>query len=319
MKSLTFLESFLHSITGWNFFKYPNTPKLPNKPLHPDGDLKFTSLPKYKHPNSDAYINHLHSTGRLKIGTGDTKPGSDGRVGGYPLNVATAKDKQYEISMSPGPGKIWVSTHYSAPYGEKVRLNREMIAEGYPMKAYADSKLHIFDPVDNTITEIQYAEYYGNETYRCHGIHKYSLDLPSTDENVKGRSAAKWPLAESTQRYDEIVLNGHVQMATMAVVAANKDEFVSPAIGTDGKSTAPQAPPMGVVLRLKNEAVQRLIAAGAGPQAQAVMKCYSGPGIMIVDSGGNNSTSLEPDNRWDQKDLSILKQIQTKDFEVWTR
>jgi hypothetical protein len=47
------------------------------------------------------------------------------------------------------------------------------------------------------------------------------------------------------------------------------------------------------------------------------MACYAGPGLVILDTGGNNSTSLEPDNRWDQRDLSILAHLRITDFEAW--
>ena len=95
-----------------------------------------------------------------------------------------------------------------------------------------------------------------------------------------------------------------------------------PAKGSDGKSTSPYAPPIGSVLRLKESTRTRLTATGYGrgvcPQANAIMDCYSGPGIMIVDSGGHNTTMLEPDNRWDQKDLAALDLLTIDDFEIWT-
>jgi hypothetical protein len=329
MKTLSFWEVLGHSLTGWRNFRYPSNPTLPRKPWHPDGDAAFTSIPSARHPKSDEMIAHLHTTGPLYFGTGSTQPSTmyQGVVDGYFLNKAESTHRVFEISRTFGPGKIWVSTGYNSSYGAKLRYSADaMIHEGEPARSYSDNKVHIFDNVDldigPKITELQYLDpNYTGSSLICHGATQYSLDLPSTHFNVRGQSAAKYPLAELVLRYDDIVQNNWVQRTTMTLKAGSSS-FIYPALGSDGPSTHPSATPFGAVLRLKRSVSDHLAIRGitrqTNPQAFAVMDCYMGPGLIVVDTGGRSATNLEPDNRWNQRDLSILKGLTWDDFEIWT-
>lgn len=319
-------------IFGWSSFKYPPTPTLKAKPWHPDGDLQYTALPTQKHPKSKDFILWMESTGRFLINTGSTKPNSQGRVDGYPINLAKSSDREYKISRQLGPYTLSVTTGYSAPYGGTFRFNEKMMVQGNPMEGYSDSKLHIYEPLSDgsvKITEIQNFRYLTKDYLFCDGVKQYTLDQASTD--VNGPCAAKLSLIGLNLRYQDVVLQGHKQATWMAINMA-RHTYIPPAMGSDGyvggsrKGSVPDnenAPPMGAILRLKESARDRLIEAGytrtSNPQAHAVLDCYAGPGIIIIDTGGNNSTSLEPDNRWDQKDLAILGQLKMSDFEVWVR
>lgn len=316
-------DLFVNGLWKWKNWSYPATAKLPAKPWHPDGDVAFTAVPENKHPLSPVIIAHLKATAPnvagLMVFTGSTVPGSGGVVQGYPLNVAHPSFPLYTVSTEPGPGRVWVSTGWAAAYGATVPYSQTMMIQGNPMQDYSDHKLHVYDPVGRTITEC--GEFWDRGNY-CLEARKVTQTLLSGSSfDARGCSVAKQPLAELTLRFDDLILNGWVQRASMGVVAASA-EFVSPALGSDGSSVAPGAPPMGAVLRLKESARSRLSGLGfdrvKNPQAHAVMDCYAGPGIMIVDSGGNNSTMLEPDNRWNQTDLGALKKLTIEDFEVWT-
>lgn len=329
---LTAWQRFAYSITGWRGFKYPDTPKLPPKPWHPDGDELVTMRPQMRHPDSAMFIGHLARTGTLVISTGSTVPNRQGMVNGYPLNAGYATDGLLTISKTPGNGLLHVDTGYSSSYGARVRYGKRMIVQGEPMVGYSDSKLHVFDVSGPSyhITEVQnFRERLGG--YACDGATQYGLDIPSTQ--AQGRSAAKLPLAEHTLRYENLMLQGWRQRASMGVRAA-RHTFIAPAQGSDGPvgrvgsgpfdsmPDDPAAPPMGIVLVLKQSFLDRMMSEGitplTNPQAWAVMECYSEYGIIIVDTGGNNGTHLEPDNRWDQADLSVLKKIGMSDFECWT-
>jgi len=316
-------DIFVNNLWGWKRWTYPATPKLPAKPWHPDGDLAFTSIPTQRHPLSSLMIGHLKATSPSPDGiiffTGSTTPGTGGVVNGYPLNLAHPATPLYTVSKVSGPARVWISTGWVSPYGAKVAYTPTMMIQGNPMQDYSDHKLHIYDPASATITECGEFWDRGNNCLEARKVVQTSLLDVSTV--AQGCSVARQPLAELTLRYDDLILNGWVQRASMGIVAASTD-FIYPALGSDGKSTAIDAPPMGAVLRLKETARTRLTGLGFGrgtnPQANAVMDCYSGPGIMIVDSGGNNSTMLEPDNRWNQSDLAALKKLTIDDFEVWT-
>ena len=316
-------DIFVNNLWSWKKWLYPVRPTLPVKPWHPDGDTAFTKLPKERHPLSALMIAHLKDTdstsGGFTVCTGSTIPNSGGKVDGYPLNLAKASNPKYTISKVYAPAKVWISTGWASAYDKVVRYVPSMMIQGNPMQDYSDHKLHVFDPVDRTITEL--GEFYDRGSYylQARKATQYSLDCSSWD--AVGCSVAGLPLSELTLRYENIISQGWCQRASMGVVAAST-EFVWPAVNSDGQSTEPDAPPVGAILKLKESARTRLTESGFGrgvcPQANAVMDCYSGPGIMIVDSGGHNTTMLEPDSRWDQKDLSALKQLTIDDFEVWT-
>lgn len=313
-----------NSVANWRNWTYPTDEPLGPKPWHPDGDVAFRTVPQTIHPNSATYVAFLKRTGGFTIGTGSTKPGTmyPGLVNGYPLNKANEADRQFIVSKTKGPGKLWVQTGYASSYGASVRYRSSMMVQGNPMQGYSDCKLHIFDPFGQygpTITEIQNFYDFRDGSLRCDGVTQYALNVPSTE--ARGRSAARMALAERTLRYDDVVTRGWVQQASMGVLNGS-GSFIPPALGCDGGSgAAPDAPPCGAIMRLKESARTRLTKAGYGrslyPQANAVMDCYSGPGIMVVDRGGKSSTSLEPDNRWNQKDLSALGLLTPDDFEFW--
>jgi len=315
-------DMFVNGLWNWKRWTYPATPKLPAKPWHRDGDVFVTALPKTLHPASDLAIEHLLQTDRTAAGitvfTGSTVPTSNGLVNGYPLNLVAATDARFWVSHEFGAAKIWISTGWSSPYGKTVRYNPRMMIQGNPMQDYSDHKLHIFDATALTITEC--GEFYdrGNNCLQARKVTQHSL-LDDSSAAV-GCSVAGVSLAEHTLRYDDLVVRGWVQRASMGVAAASP-EYVWPATNSDGSSAALDAPPMGSILRLKESARTRMTVQGFGrgsnPQANSVMDCYSGPGIMIVDSGSRNSTMLEPDNRWDQTDLGALKKLTIKDFDLW--
>lgn len=317
---LSWWQMLQNRLTAWKSWSYPIPEPLPPKPWHEDGDEMLTMSPTHEWAQSDSVIAHLAATGDIKIGTGSTAPNLGGKVEGYPLNRAHAEDRLYEISESPGAGKLWVQTGYKSTYGAYVRYRPSMFVQGNPMQGYSDSKLHVYDEHSevHTLTEVQNFVDFGNGYLRCDGATQYPMSLPSWD--ATGRSSARQPLGELTLRYDDVVARGWVQRASMGVVAGSS-KFIFPATGSDGTSNAAGAPPFGLILRLTPAGRQRLVNLGYGrssnPQAHAVMDCYEDKGIIIVDTGGNNSTNLEPDPRWNQQDVGILKLLKASDFSCW--
>lgn len=339
---LTLSERLRYWLDGFKSFVYPPRPSLPAKPWHLDGDAALTQnlndpALAQPHPNSARFIAHLKATSTppFRIYTGSAKPASNGVVNGYPLNAALPTDKTYTISKSQGPGLLCISTGFASSYGAKVRYNsRRMMQQGNPMQGYSDSKLHIFDNVTNpdspTITELQNFRDVNGSLF-ADGATQYPTSQPSTSPPTSGRSSAKQPLAEQTLRYDDVVKRGWVQRATYGA-RAPRHTYIYPALASDGPvgrpSTStgpypalpdnPDAPPMGIILKLNPAARTRLINAGitrtSHPQTHAILDCYEQCGIIQVDTGGHNSTALEPDPRWDQTDLAALAKLTLDDF-----
>lgn len=327
---LNLFDRIFHAITHFGTFRYPNTDTLRPKPWHPDGDLAYESIPKRKLPESDAYIQWLHKTGKLLLDDGSTKPTWDGCVSGIKINKAKPTDRVITITRHVGAHQLAVVTGYTAPYGGTFRWNRNMYVQGNPMQGYSDCKLHIYEDLpdgDVKITEIQNFRVIG-DALMCDGVEQYLLSQPSTE--ARGSCAARLSLIGMEGRYDDIIRDKRKRRLSMSVCMA-RNTFIPPALASDGfvggsrpgsVPDNPHAPPMGVVLRADPMARARLEKKGitrkTNPQTHALLDCYEGPGVMIIDTGGHNATALEPDHRWDQKDLKALSELSMLDFTAWS-
>lgn len=333
---LSFSQRIHYWITQFKDFRYPATPALPSKPWFSDGDAALTSIPTKRHPESSTFIAYLKRHGTFRIGTGSTKPGGDGLVDGYPLNKAEPKDYRLRITKSIGDLFAWgqgihVTTGWDSPWGGFVRYRPSMMQEGNPMQRYSDAKLHVYDDVDNdrgpVLSEVQLMIHVGSEAmFSAMQVVQASTDRPSSE--ARGCSAAQLSLAAHTLRYDDLVRDGWTQRGSMSI-KRGRHKFIAPALNSDGPVGKPgglpddvEAPPFGIILRLKQSAVDRLRAEGftekTNPQAFAVLRCHAGPGLLVVDTSNHHAANLEPDNRWDQKDLAVLQRLTIDDYEVWT-
>ena len=329
-------QRFIYSITGWRGFKYPVPPALPPRPWHPDGDVIHHKVAETLLPNSDAIIAHMKRNGVLRIRTGSTVPRSDGSgtVEGYVLNRAASTDPTYLIQKPspytlPKPGTVYGTVFGTFGEGGIVRYHDRMVKQGEPAASYSDNKVHIYDDIDGvpTITEIQNFRGIINRVIQCDGIGQYRLDIPSTE--ARGRSAAKYPLAESSWRYDDL-RSGVPRRTTMGTPMASSTYFLPPARGTDSgtinkDSVAhldPNAVPMGAVLRLHPDAAERIRIASGRPAERrhlldTALASLVGPGVVVVDTGGHHSFGFEPDPRIDQAEVGVLAQLRLDDFSVY--
>lgn len=323
-----------HASTGWRWFTYPTPDVLPVKPWHSDGDTAFTQAPTKVHPKDVEIRNYLRSMqpkdrhgeprgGGLLIYTGDTTPNEQGVVEGYTFYSSTDNDTGYQV-VEPGKGgdgrvEWWDGANWpSGPFGWMVRMKPANVRpQGWPA-VYSDRKVNVVDRVWRTISELQHFERHGGRV-RVHGAKQINLDRPSSE--ARGTSAAKQPVSELCLRYQHVIGEGWTQRTSMAVLKAAgarpdmPGAILAPAEGSDGTSTDPHAMPFGACLVLTDEAYNRIMAMRGHPQAKAVAECFR-LGIMNVDSAGNNFVAFEPDPRWDQDDLAVIRDLSLDDFRV---
>lgn len=328
----------------WRGFMYPPQADHPI-PWHPDGDQAYRGQPTVLRPDSKQTIEFLKEAGEFHFNTGSVVPDRVGKVNGVFLNQALPTDVVYTISRTPGPRNLLVKTGYTAPYGRRVRINSKMVIQGYPMRGYSDQKLHVYDPIDETITEIQYLEateqnavlnffssvllgIFGRKTsrYTCHGVRQIDLKRPSTE--AQGSSAANLPISTLTVTH-KAFLKGETQLSSMAVKNADHYNEVWPAEDSDGPVGAPPGFPgglpanphsikMGQILRLNEDSYFKLLADDTlGPQARFVAECWFKHGLIVVDTGGQHATGVDLNAAWDQKDLNGLNHLELDDFSVW--
>lgn len=324
---------------GWKDFKFPEAVKLPSKPWHnSDNDKAFRSDPKRKVLNSERIIDNLRRSGGFSFFTGSPEVGYLGNTEGVYLNKAVAGDPQFTIASDNGPRKLCVITGYAAPYGKKVRIPKDAVVQGYPMNEYSDHKLHIFDEVDNTITEIQFVvdvsvnpilsgllNFFamfgigqGAGGLQCHGVSQYSLDLDSTDPKVSGSSAAKIPIVETTLRYDDM-MSADPQMSHFIARSPKSVTFVPPARSSDGPGKDQHDITMGQVVKLSRDSYKRLFDLCIDSEVcLTIINSWYYFGMVCLDTAGHNATGLDIDARWPQDELLELKsQVSINDFEIW--
>ncbi len=118
------------------------------------------------------------------------------------------------------------------------------------------------------------------------------------------------PIAAGLVRMDE-VLAGEIRHALRVTFAHTRAGWIFPATHPGGENDR-TAPPMGLRLRLRADYdTSRLT--GQARVIAAAMKRY---GLMVADTGGNWFISGETDPRWNDEDLSQLRQITSSAFEV---
>jgi hypothetical protein len=124
--------------------------------------------------------------------------------------------------------------------------------------------------------------------------------------------AAGLPVFPGLVRYDEVVEQGAVRHAFRFTVRRTRRGYVAPARHFASRLDDVDLPPMGMRVRLKaSYNVGRF-----PPQARAVLRALQTHGMLLADNGGDWFLSGAPDPRWDDDDLSTLKRVKVRDFEV---
>jgi hypothetical protein len=112
-------------------------------------------------------------------------------------------------------------------------------------------------------------------------------------------------------RYDEVAA-GQINHAIRFTVQSTQRAFIHPATHYASSNTDPNAPPMGLKVRLKADYdISRFI--GSARVMLIAMKKY---GMILADSGSDWFFTGATDARWDDTDLNQLKSVPGNAFEV---
>jgi hypothetical protein len=124
--------------------------------------------------------------------------------------------------------------------------------------------------------------------------------------------AAGLPIFAGLVRYDEVMEQKEIRHALRFTARRTRRAYVYPARHWASKFDEENLPPMGLRVRLKAD----VDISSFPPSAQVILKALKKYGMMLADNGGNWYLSGAPDPRWNDKDVSTLKQIKGKDLEV---
>jgi hypothetical protein len=123
--------------------------------------------------------------------------------------------------------------------------------------------------------------------------------------------AAGLPIFPGLARYDEAASDS-IRHAFRVTVSSTRDAWVHPASHCAGSASDPNAPPMGMRLRL-NAGYD--VSGFSGP-ARAIAVALKQYGLIVADNGSNWFISGTSDRRWPDGNLDQLKSIPGSAFEV---
>lgn len=274
------------------------SPRAPSLPTEAAWNQDVSKAPR--DPRSSAYIAYIDSHGGDHLHPDFGSP----RAYGFPYAVV-------------GAGQRPLPVHYTA-YGD------ESDPGPFPVPAKAPVEGGNGSDGDRHVLVVDRANCKLYELYRAFAAAKprphwnadsgTEWDLRSAARRPEGwtsADAAGLPIFPGLVRYDEVAA-GHLDHAIRVTFESTRDAWVHPASHCAGDTSDPSAPPMGLRLRLKaGYGLGRF--SGPARTIALAMKRY---GLIVADNGSNWFFSGSSDRRWDDDNLSQLKQIPGRAFEV---
>lgn len=183
--------------------------------------------------------------------------------------------------------------------------------EGYPNPGTGDRHVLVLDNANCFLYEL-YSSYPQTSVWNADSGAVWDL---TADEQRPwtwtSADAAGLPIFPGLVRYDEVAA-GQIRHAIRFTVSKSKAAMTLPATHFAGNSSDPNAPPMGMRLRLKASFNASSYSA-ANQVILAAMKKY---GLILADNGSSMYIGGAPDDRWDNNDLHNLGSLHASDFEV---
>jgi hypothetical protein len=248
--------------------------------------------------NSDGIINGIGHNLYANFGAGTY----DGNVIGIPYTVvsgsplSTINYTAYGDESDPAPMPISIST----------------LLEGSPNPGDGDRHVLVLDRDNCWLYEIGGAYPQGDGTWQAAAGTVWDL-LNNNARPYRWTStdAAGLPVFPGLVRYDEVAA-GHIDHAVRVTLQNTRAAFVAPATHWASSSTDPNRAPMGMRMRLK----AGFDISSFPPQARVILTAMKNYGMIVADNGSNMFVTGAPDDRWNNDDLSTLKQVPSSAFEV---
>jgi hypothetical protein len=251
-------------------------------------------------PNSANYINFIGSTVALHpdFGSGTFH----NQTLGIPYQVVAGTQAKVNVTLNAFADE-------SDPGPEPVPSNA--LIEGYPKPGNGDRHVLVLDKDGCWLYELYNASITKG---------KWSADQASIwDMTINEQRPYTWTSADAAglpvfvglARFDEVAA-GAINHALRFTVPTSQKAFVLPATHWASTTTDPNAPPMGLRLRLKAS----FDISGYPADDQVILTALKKYGLILADNGSAMFISGAPDNRWNNTDLNLLKQITLSNFDV---
>jgi hypothetical protein len=251
-------------------------------------------------PNSNAYIAYIDSHGGDMLHPDFGSP----RAYGFPYAVVGKHAKRSRI-------------HFTA-YGDESSHGKYRVPPHAPVEggngSDGDRHVEVVDKARCKLYELGRAFFQRRPHKHWNADVGVIWNLRSAalrPDGFTSADAAGLPIFPGLVRYDEAKA-GAINHAIRFTVDSTQNAWIHPASHRAGDSDDPDAPPMGLRLRLKAgyditgfTGVSRAIA--------VAMKQY---GLIVADNGSNWYFGGTSDHRWPDNELNQLKTIPGSSFEV---
>ena len=250
--------------------------------------------------NSSGIINFIGGTVSLHADFGAGQ--YNGSYMGIPYLVVGAQQPMTDVNYmaygdesDPGPMPIPISANI----------------EGYPNPGTGDRHVLVLDNANCFLYEL-YSSYPQTSSWNADSGAVW--DLQANEQRPyqwTSADAAGLPVFPGLIRYDEVA-SGQIRHAIRFTLARSRAAFIPPASHWAANSTDPNAPPMGMRLRLRAS----FDVSGYSAANQVILNAMKKYGLILADNGSSMYISGAPDDRWDNNDLHQLGNVHASDFEV---
>src|SRR6184192_4227151 len=251
-------------------------------------------------PNSANYINFIGSTVTLHpdFGAGTFH----NQTIGIPYQIVAGTQAKVALTLGAFADE-------SDPGPEPIPSNA--LIEGYPKPGNGDRHVLVLEKDGCWLYEL----YNASVTKGVWSADQASIwDMTINEQRPytwTSADAAGLPIFVGLVRYDEVAA-GAINHALRFTIPTSQRAFVLPATHWASTTTDPNAPPMGLRIRLKAS----FNISGYPADDQMILTAMKKYGMILADNGSAIFISGAPDNRWNNTNLNLLKQITASNFEV---
>jgi hypothetical protein len=251
-------------------------------------------------PNSAAYIAYINSHGGDMLHPDFGSP----RAYGFPYAVVGKHAKRSRV-------------HFTA-YGDESDHGRYRIPAHAAVEGgnHSDGDRHVLvvDKARCRLYELYRGFFVGQPRKHWNADSGVIWNLRSAglrNEGFTSADAAGLPIFPGLVRYDE-ASSGAINHAIRVTVDSTQNAWINPASHCAGDTSNPDAPPMGLRLRMR----AGYVISGIIGIAHTIAVAMKQHGFVIADNGSNWFLSGTSDRRWPDQNLDQLKAIPGSAFEV---
>ena len=251
-------------------------------------------------PNSADLINYIGATVTLHPDFGAGLYA--GQHMGIPYQIEASTQPLVPVKLTEYPGN-------SDPGPMPVPANA--LIEGYPRPGNGDRHVLVLDQGGCWLYEL-YNAHINNGAWSAGSTAIWDMTINAQRPYTwTSADAAGLPIFVGLVRYDEVAA-GAINHAVRFTVPTTQQAFTPPASHWASSVTDPNAPPMGMRMRLK----AGFDISGFSPANQVILTALKKYGMILADNGSAIYITGMPDSRWSNNDLDALKSITASSFDV---